>query len=515
VNTDIFAGPLERADEYDHLKAIGEEAAGLQTKLGQFITSAWDVLEPETVFLPNWHIDAISERLEAVTAGEVNRLIINIPPRYMKSLSVSVFWPCWSWTRKPTSRWVFSSYADKLSIKHSIDRRTIIESDWYRIRWGDQIQLSSDQNVKSEFQNTQRGLMLATSVGGSVTGKGGDIIVFDDPLNPEEAHSDAKRETANRYFDQTLSTRLNDKRLGAIVVVMQRVHEEDLTGHLLAKGGWETLVLPAEYEPGHPFVWPSDPRSDQGDLLWPEREGPPEIEVAKIDLGSYGYAGQYQQRPAPAEGGLIKRSWWRYYDKTHRLNFTGILQSWDTALKDKTVNDFTVGQLWGMLGSGRYLIREVRGHWDLTETITQAHALHEWAEERWGNLPHRVIVEKAASGPEVIAALRHAVGGVIGVAAKGDKVQRASAVSPIIESGNVFLPGRLAQDGSGPDAALTPGWVQEFIEEHSAFPNGAHDDRVDAMSQALLAMRRSPVGPVEPDAQKVKTLSAGLLRREL
>ena len=200
-----------------------------ERSLRAYIEQAWPILEPETTFVPNWHIDLLVEYLEAVTAGMITRLLINVPPRSMKSLLVSVLWPTWEWIRRPSHRWVCASYADGLATKHSLDRRTILQSSWYQDRWGDRVQLSSDQNVKGEFQNTKRGVMIATSVGGSITGKGGDRIVVDDLHNPQQADSDAQRETALAYFRKTLATRLDSKKTGTIVVVKQRLHQHDLS----------------------------------------------------------------------------------------------------------------------------------------------------------------------------------------------------------------------------------------------------------------------------------------------
>ena len=293
-----------------------------EQSLRSFIEQAWHVLEPQTPFVPNWHIDLIVEYLEAVTAGEIKRLLINVPPRSMKSLLVSVFWPAWEWLRRPGGRWIFTSYSDGLSSKHSLDRRTLIQSPWYQSRWGSRIQLASDQNVKGEFQNTQRGVMLATSIGGSVTGKGGNRIVVDDPHNPIQAESDVQREHAVTYFGNTLSTRLDDKKADAIVVVMQRLHHRDLAATCIDLG-YTHINLPAEAEAPTTLVMPRSGRivtRAVGDLLWPEREGRAELDMQKILLGSADYAGQYQQRPAPADGLFFLRPWWRYFKKAPQIS---------------------------------------------------------------------------------------------------------------------------------------------------------------------------------------------------
>jgi predicted phage terminase large subunit-like protein len=497
------------------------EAELCERALADYIPRAWPVLEPTTEYLRNWHIDVIAEHLEAVSRGELLRLIVNIPPRYMKSICVSVMWPTWTWTHRPESRWIFASYSQSLATKHSVDRRTVIQSDWFQERWGDRFTLASDQNVKTEFLNDQRGHMVATSLGGTATGKGGDILVVDDPLDPEQALSDIEREKANRLFDQKLASRLDDKRTGAIVVIMQRLHEDDVTGHLLAKErGWEHLCLPAEFSPSHPFVWPADRRSEPGELLWPDREGDPEIASVKIDLGSYGYAGQYQQLPAPAEGGILKRAWWRYFDPAtvsepdfSRIVPQRLVSSWDTAFKDKQTSDYVVGQLWGGIGANRYLLRSVRGRFDLPETKTQIRQMCQWARAYLPNIPHSVLVENSANGPEIIASMRNEIQGIIPAVVKGDKTQRAHAIAPQLEAGQVYVPGHAAADGQGPDSGRTPSWVQELIDEAAAFPNATHDDQVDAMSQALLRMPREWGGSQNGDKERpesARAISAGI-----
>src|SRR5262249_32450832 len=262
--------------------------------LHEFVRQAWHVLEPQTVFVPGFHIDAICEHLEAITRGEIRNLIINVPPRHMKSLLVSVFWPAWEWIRKPHLRYLCSSYAQGLSVRDSLKCRRLVESPWYQARWGDRFKLTSDQNTKLRFDNDRSGYRLSTSVGGAVTGEGGDRILVDDPHNVSEAESDAVRESTTNWFDVAMSTRVNDPRTAAKVIVMHRCHQRDLSGHLLEQGGWDHLCLPAEYEATERVTsinW-SDPRIEIGELLWPERFGAGEIASLKTSLGSYGAAGQ-------------------------------------------------------------------------------------------------------------------------------------------------------------------------------------------------------------------------------
>ena len=239
--------------------------------LREFVRQAWAVVEPATEYVPGWHLDGIVDHLEAVTRGQIRNLLINMPPRHMKSLAVAVFWPCWEWIDHPERRWLFASYAAALSIRDSLKCRRLIESSWYQANWGERFRLTSDQNTKGRFENDKSGYRLATSVAGAATGEGGDRIVVDDPHNVNEAESDTVRHSVLDWWDLVMTTRLNDPKTGARVIVMQRVHDDDLSGHVLAQGGYEHLCLPAEYEEGHSIItsigW-SDPRTVAGELLW-------------------------------------------------------------------------------------------------------------------------------------------------------------------------------------------------------------------------------------------------------
>lgn len=486
------------------------EARVAQLSLMDFTRMAWPIVEKRE-FCSNWHIEAVAEKLEAVSRGEIRRLILNYPPRHMKSLSVAVFWPVWDWLTNPESQWLFASYAEKLSKRDSLKCRRIIEAPGGRREGGTLIErngfygllellgqdwrLTTDQNEKLRFENDRTGYRIATSVGGTATGEGGDVIVIDDPHKADDVESEAKRETVIDWLDGTISTRLNDPAKSAIVVVMQRLHELDATGHLVEQGGYEHLCLPAEYEPSHPFVWPDDPRESAGELLWPDRFGPTEIDDLKVRLGSYRAAGQLQQRPSPEEGGIIKRYWWRYYPAEWlegeewpeaAPKMKRIWQSWDTAFTEKTSSDFTVGTLWGADLANRYLIRRVRGRWSLTETKDQVKQLTAWADQRFPwHKGHQKRMENTANGPRVLASLRDEIQGLVPINVEGrDKTQRVFAVTPQLEAGNVHVPGIPNSDLSGPDSSC-PAWVLEFIDECAAFPNGAFDDQVDSMTQAL------------------------------
>lgn len=469
--------------------------------LGEFVRQAWHVVEPSTPFVPGWHIDAIIDHLEAVSRCQIRNLLINVPPRHMKSLLVSVFWPCWEWITWPERRWLFSSYAASLTTRDSVKCRRLIESPWYQARWADRFALTTDQNTKGRFDNNRSGYRLSTSVGGAATGEGGDRIICDDPHNVQEAESDTSRKSTLDWWDVVMSTRVNDPKTAAKAVVMQRCHQQDLSGHLLEQGGWEHLCLPAEYEAprGPTSIGFSDPRQEHGELLWSERFGIPEIESLKRSLGSYAAAGQLQQRPSPAEGGLFKRHWFRYWqprganlppvpvrlpdgtfqsiaavEVPHQVDDQA--QSWDCAFKDLETSDYVVGQAWGRVGSVYLLADQIRARMDCPATVK---AVRELSQRFPGTLAK--LIEDKANGSAVVQMLSKEIPGIIPVTPQGGKVARAAGVSPLIEAGNVYLP-----------HPLYAAWVNDFIEECATFPNGAHDDQVDAMTQMLLYWNTAP-----------------------
>jgi predicted phage terminase large subunit-like protein len=506
-NSNSFAPLLKRPSLRDE---IDTELAG--RSLREFVRQAWHVVEPSTPFVPGWHIDAMIDHLEAVTRGDIRNLLINVPPRHMKSLLVSVFWPAWEWIRFPERRWLYSSYAASLAQRDSVLCRRLIESPWYQQRWGHVFSLTSDQNTKGRFDNNRTGYRLTTSVGGAVTGEGGDRIVCDDPHNVQEAESDSIRKSTVDWFDVVMSTRVNNPKTAAKVVVMQRCHQQDLSGHLLEQGGWEHLCLPAEYE-GPPCVtsigW-TDPRAEPGELLWAKRFGRGEIDDLKRSLGSYAAAGQLQQRPSPAGGGIFKRHWFKYF-QPRGMNLPPVvvrmpdgtlmpvpaievpncveqIQSWDCAFKDLETSDYVVGQVWARLGAHYFLGHQVRGRMDFPTTVNAVREL----SAAWPRAYAKLIEDKA-NGSAVIQMLSNEIGGILPVNPAGGKIARAAAVSPLIEAGNIYLP----------HPAYAP-WVNDFVEECAAFPNGAHDDQVDAMTQALLRWNRVPEQTVVYYAPRVQ-----------
>ena len=470
--------------------------------LSVYIRQAWHVLEPGTDYVHGWHIDAIAEHLEAVTCGEILRLIINIPPRFMKSLAVSVFWPTWIWTFRPGARFLFASYVQVLSTRDSVKSRRLIQSGWYQERWGDRFKLVGDQNEKTRYENDSTGVRLSTSVG-TGTGEGGDFRVLDDPHNQEDVYSDKIRQSDLEWWRQTWSTRANDPKKSSEVIVMQRLHERDLTGYALAEvGGYEHLCLPMRFERDRACVtsigW-SDPRREEGELLWPDRMNAEDLMPLAKRLGVYGVAGQHQQRPAPAGGGIFRKEWWRFWYPAHSGNGNAPLpvkaqnedgawvdceqrplpprmdrkiQSWDCAFKDSKASSYVVGEVWGSLGADAYLLDQTRDKLDLPKTCQAVVTLSQRHPEATAK-----YIEDKANGPAVIQTMQGRIPGLIAVGVQGDKVARAHAVSPFVQAGNVYLP----------HPALFP-WVNDYLAEMSLFPNAEYSDQVDATTQALMRL---------------------------
>jgi predicted phage terminase large subunit-like protein len=438
----------------------------LRTRLSAFIVKTLHTVDPGAAYSHNWHVDLIAEYLEACTRREIKRLVINIPPRYLKSISVSVAWPAWLLGRNPSEQIVAASYAEMLALKHSVDCRLVLQSDWYR-RVFPSVQLTGDQNEKRKFVTTARGQRFATSVGGTATGEGGRVLIVDDPLNPLQAASEVMRKAANDWFDRTFSSRLNDKENGVIVLVMQRLHQEDLTGHLLAKGGWEHLCIPAVAEArtvidfGRVRV-----TREPGDVLHPRRESAEAIARQKVEMGSIAYAGQYQQRPSPAEGGVFKLHWFGRYDKPE-AGYKRVVQSWDTAYKKGEMNDPSACLTWGERDDGHDLLHVLLARMEYPE-LKAAMLRHasEWA-------PDAILIEDKASGQSLIQdARKETTLPLVAITPHGDKITRAAAVSAMIEAGRVRLPRHAA-------------WLTDFEGEMMHFPNGAHDDQIDALTQYL------------------------------
>lgn len=471
------------------MKSLAERfLKGGRIPLRQFVEQAWPIIEPATTFKANYHIDAICEYLEAVTDRDFRKLIINIPPRYGKSIVVSVFWPAWTWTFQPWHRFMFASYSGSLSTKHSVDRRRLMEDKWYRERWGHVFTFARDQNLKTEYENSKRGHMIATSFGGTASGKGGHTLVTDDPISPEQAESKPHRDAAHRFWDKTWTGRLDDKKAGAMVVVEHRLHPQDMTGHLKSQGGgsWKILELQAKADKRTTIILPKSKRTivrEPGAILWPEREGEKELLDQRQAMGERAYLAQYQQRPTVAAGNIFKRIWWGRYKKSEIPGSKLRIWYWDTASKKKEHNDFWVGLLFRLTDEGIYIERRYKRK--MTYPEGRKTVLECWG----GHMADALLIEDKSSGQELLNDLKESEDTsrlpIIASKPAGDKVSRANAVSPSVEAGTVYLP-----EGSA-DAQ----WVEDFIETLAAFPGAAHDDDVDAFSGGMLYLRGKSGGP--------------------
>jgi predicted phage terminase large subunit-like protein len=463
----LGTGPLERL-----------RAEHARRSLREFIAAAWPIVEP-TPFVAGWHIDALAEHLEAVSRGEIRDLLLLYPPRHTKSLIVSVFWQPWEWINHPGRRWLFAAYAESLAVRDNVRARRLMQSPWYQQNWSSCFQFAGDQNQKHRMENDQGGHRIAIGTGGSATGEGGDRLVIDDPHNLVDVESPVTRRATLDWFDTVWSTRRNDPERSARVIILQRSHCDDLAGHVLEQGGWEYLSLPTEYEGDRrrtSIGW-SDPRTTEGELLWPERFGAAAVREAKRTLGSFAFSAQYQQRPVPAAGGIWKRDWFRFYRRADLpAHFAMVVSSWDLSFKDARTSDYVAGQLWGRQGADFYLLDQVHAKLDFPATLDAIRRLNA------RRAPDATLVEDKANGPAVIATLRREIPGILAIDPQGGKESRAAAVAPTIEAGNVYLP--LAEEQP---------WIDDTLAEFCQFPSAKHDDRVDAASQALLwLLRRRP-----------------------
>lgn len=357
----------------------------MRTDLSSFIERAVKTVDPACHYIHNWHIDAIAHQLERIERGEINRLIITMPPRSLKSLSASVAFPAWLMGRDPTLRIVAASYGEGLSEKLALDCQKVILSRWYQEAFP-LTRIARGRSARSDFETTRGGGRFSTSVGGTLTGRGGDIILLDDPHKPEDANSEVKRKSVLDWYGSTLLSRLNDPKSDPIVLIQQRVHEGDLAGMLLEQGGWEHLDLPAIAE--DPMVVDLGKRGlisrEEGHLLHPARLPLALLEQRRIEQGSYVFAAQYQQRPAPLGGGIVKWDWFYYYGVVPaRITGDRIIQSWDTASKAAEANDYSVCTSWLVRSDTAWLLDVYRAKLEFPELRKKYMCWPNNAEPSW------------------------------------------------------------------------------------------------------------------------------------
>lgn len=473
--------------------AVNREKA--ERSLSAYIQQAWHVIEPGTKYVDNWHIDLISEYLEAVEIGDIKRLIINIPPRHMKSIHTTICYPTWSWIKNPEKRFIKVSYSDNLSRKHNVLARDIITSSWYQGNWADRFTLKDDFNRQNEFKNNQHGTMFSTSTGGALTGDGGDVIIVDDPQNPQMANSEAEREASIAFFKNTLQTRLNDPEKGAIIIIMQRLHENDLTGHILEEElGYEHLCLPAEAPERTIVTFPVSGKEiirEEGDILNPKRYSQDTLDDLKKSMGSMQYAGQFQQRPAPAEGAIFKREWLgQTYRKGPHQNM--LIQSWDMSFTKSEGSAKVAGFVMGRSGGDIYIHDLVNDKMAFTESVSAVRRL----TAKWPKARGKVI-ENKANGPALVDLLKKEIPGMVEFNPRGSKEERAISVTPYFEAGNIYFP----------DPKAHP-WVHDLIEELVTFPRGKYKDAVDALVQGILYLMDKPAMTGPPKTASALTKSS-------
>lgn len=504
-----------------------------ELSLAEFVKHAWRVIEPGQPYVHGWHIDFICAHLEAITNEEVldsgelyNRLLVNVPPGTMKSLLIGVFWPAWEWGPRnmPHMRYVCAAHSQDLAIRDGLRMRRLVQSDWYQGHWGDRVVLTGDQNQKTKFENTATGFRQATAAG-SITGARGDRVIIDDPHSVDGANSDQQRQSTLTWFLEAVPTRVNNPDRSAIVVVMQRLHEEDVSGVILSRDlGYDHIMLPMRYDPARAYptkLGYADPREEDGELLFPDRFPLDVVERDEKAMGPYATAGQFQQQPEPRGGGIIKDHWWQLWSKSEYPPIEFIVASLDTAYTTKAENDFSALTVWGVF-SGSNDTQSTRsvdryGRTVEVRTAYQSEALgptpkvmlmyawqvklelHELAEKVASTCSRmrvdRLLIENKAAGHSVAQEIRRLFGNEDFAVQMYDpktldKTARLYSVQHIFAEGMVYAPDK--------------DWAEQVIRQCSVFPKGKNDDLVDTVSMSLNHMRT--VGMLTRTAERMAEL---------
>jgi phage terminase large subunit-like protein len=492
------------ARERERLQA---EAQVMGASLKEFIKGAWHVIEPETEFLDGWHIDAICVHLEAAARGELTWLVISMPPGHMKSLMCSVAFPAWVWCAQPEMRVLTASYAAELARGFSIQSRSIVESDWYQARWP--TELRDDVNRQDKYENHKRGFRLATSVGAKLTGLGGSVLIFDDPISMDDIYSDTKRANTNRWVDNVASTRIRNMKPGARIMVAQRGHEVDPIGHILKKKipGLVHLNLQARFVPHKRCVTPyfADPRTRIDEPLWPALYPDARLTaLERYDLTPDAFAAQFQQEPTVEGGSILRRKWWRIWGERALPPCAVYIVSIDPSVKEQDYNDPWACTVWGLFKHqepgdlvdrwNMMLLDVWEKHMNYPEARVKARQTYEyWTVE--GQPPDHVLVEDKASGPALIHELTLAgVENITPWPPKGmkmpDKVQRARLVAHLHMAGRIWVPGKKLSKTERSGEVVEQKF-EDVIRQAEVFPAGEHDDLVDTCTQAWAFARRS------------------------
>ena len=445
----------------------------LRNDFMSFIEKSFYELNPQTELRIAPYIEIMAAKLEACRQGKIKRLIINLPPRYLKSHCASVAFTAWLLGHHPSTQIICASYGQDLADKLALDCRKLMQSQWYQILFP--ARLAPDKQAVNDFMTTAMGFRMATSVGGVLTGRGSDFIIIDDPLKPDDAFSDTRRNAVNNWYDGTLLSRLNDKANGCIIIIMQRLHQDDLVGHVLDLDDWEVVSFPAIAEDDEAFLIKSllgsrVYRRTAGDVLHEERETQAMLATTRQNIGEYNFSSQYQQNPIPEGGAIVKSDWLQYYDgEPPSSRYPVILQSWDTANKSNELNDYSVCTTWCRNEERFYLLdvfRKRLNYPDLKRAVIDLKNKY-----RSGT----ILIEDKASGTSLIQDLKgDGVSNVIGYEPPSgtDKVMRLYAQTALFENGQVFLP-RQAH------------WLNDYRLELMSFPGTKHDDQVDSTTQAL------------------------------
>jgi len=456
----------------------------LQQDFSVFVMKVFETVSPGDVFLPNWHIDSMTYATQLVMEGKIKRLITTVPPRHLKSIVFSVALPAFLLGNDPTKGIICVSYSNDLSVKHANDFRAVMNSDWYQ-RVFPATKISREKDTQYETMTTARGFRYATSLNGTLTGRGADLIVLDDPQKPDEALSEAHRNSAAQWFDTTLLSRLDSKSEGAVVIVMQRLHEDDLAGRLLEKGGWHHLKIAAiaEQDEQIPVGSRRIHNRKAGSVIDASRETVEDLARLKQSMGELFFSAQYQQEPIPLAGNLVKAKWFKEYDIAPTLSYNDILViSFDTAMKGEQLADFSVATVWLARGDHSFLLDVWRERVDYPDLRRGALRLR----EQYPNAT--TLIEDKGSGTSLIQDLRANNIAVIGINPEGDKLTRLARVTALFEAGKVFFPKNAP-------------WLDCLKAELLGFPNVRHDDQVDSVTQALswiLQHRRNQISIVLP-----------------
>lgn len=440
----------------------------LRTNLASFIEKSFLTVDRSQDYMRNWHIEVIADHLAQCMQGSIKRLIINLPPRSLKSVCASVAFPAWLLGHDPGRRIVCVSYAEDLANKHARDCRSVIESDWYKTTFPN-TRINPRKRTENEFETTRNGYRISTSIGGTLTGRGGNMIIIDDPLKPAEGLSDTKRNAVNQWFDNTLYSRLDNKEIGCIIIVMQRIHLDDLVGYVQRNEEWTVLNLPAVAMQYQSFKLRNGAviTREKGDVLNPQLESEATLGKIKANLGSYNFSAQYQQEPIPESGNIINWDWFQSYSEIPTATrFSRVIQSWDTAMKAHDGSDYSACITLMEVDSSYYILDAYRGKLDFPSLKKKVIDYKERFEA------DSIVIEDKNSGTSLIQQLRSEGIFCIEYKPEGTKADRMVAQSAAIEAGRVHLPKEAP-------------WLDDLQSEIVSFPYGRNDDQVDALSQAL------------------------------